>query len=688
MRKALFTFPIILYLLKFNLFAAIPVIYFSDITDGPVSGWEDSSTKGAAISIWGNNFGTTRNSSYVTVSGINLQNDSDYAEWAATSNPITARGMQRITFWLNSSMNVGSTVITVTTSEGTSNTIPFYCRDLGSNRIVFISRDGSDSNNGLFSTDQGAQNGPWFSANTVRGLQPGDICYFRSGIWDEIDNWECVIDFWSNNHNNGTENNSISIASYPTELAQLGSSSTPYVIRHHGSQGDILNYWTFSKFRMRSSGNTTNWSNADQPGSSTNNRFIANDVSTTAGGRTALVFAGQGNGSNNLRVYGNYVCDCGVDNRGETAAARGYGIYINGYGTLNNVFIGWNEFAYNSNGRGMQIYGHEVGDKVDTIYVHDNYIHHNGLTGAVLGGGDPTEDYSFLNVCYFYNNLVFLNGYGGEYDYPAILMGGENGGGNDGEWYIYNNTLYNNCAGEVHVSGGSSPVSIVMKNNIIVSDDGQSYYTGLTGSFFSGSNNCYFNSGSGPSWDSDRLDDENPDFIVSEPSSLLEFQIQENSSCKDRGTITVNDIVKKDIVATYRPQGTAFDIGAFEYYEGFQPLDITEPDAIVDLNVIIESDKTVTISFTASGDDGNTGNASYYDIRYNTVEITNANWNNSIAVTGEPTPQSPGTLQSFSFSGLTPGRVYYFAMKVMDEVSNQSNLSNNSTVYFSGLKIE
>ncbi|KKQ21706.1 MAG: hypothetical protein US37_C0009G0001, partial [Candidatus Moranbacteria bacterium GW2011_GWF2_37_11] len=83
--------------------ASFPVLLFSDLTDAPVSGWEGSPTKGAAISIWGRNLGTERGSSYVTIGGVNLTNDSDYAEWGATTNPTTASGQQRITFWLNSS---------------------------------------------------------------------------------------------------------------------------------------------------------------------------------------------------------------------------------------------------------------------------------------------------------------------------------------------------------------------------------------------------------------------------------------------------------------------------------------------------------------------------------------------------------------------------------------------------------
>lgn len=120
-----------------------PVLFFSDLTDGPTSGWEGSATKGAAVSIWGNNFGTTRGTSYITVCGQQLTSASDYAEWAVvnTLSPgqdpnddlayQSARGLERITFWLNSNMQTGPGTITVTTADGASQSIPFYCRNTG-----------------------------------------------------------------------------------------------------------------------------------------------------------------------------------------------------------------------------------------------------------------------------------------------------------------------------------------------------------------------------------------------------------------------------------------------------------------------------------------------------------------------------------------------------------------------------
>ena len=94
---------------------------------------------------------------------------------------------------------------------------------------------------------------------------------------------------------------------------------------------------------------------------------------------------------------------------------------------------------------------------------------------------------------------------------------------------------------------------------------------------------------------------------------------------------------------------------------------------------LITSDSTsnsITIHWTAPGDDSTSGTASQYDIRYSTSNITNANWNSATQVAGEPTPHVAGTAESMVITGLLPSTVYYFAIKAADEVPNWSALSN------------
>ncbi|MEA2029987.1 MAG: hypothetical protein U9N55_00090, partial [candidate division Zixibacteria bacterium] len=75
-------------------------------------------------------------------------------------------------------------------------------------------------------------------------------------------------------------------------------------------------------------------------------------------------------------------------------------------------------------------------------------------------------------------------------------------------------------------------------------------------------------------------------------------------------------------------------------------------------------------------DDGASGTAYQYDIRYSTSEINDDNWNSATQADGEPNPQTAGSNETFIVEGLNPGTTYYFAIKTADEVSNWSGLSN------------
>ncbi|MEW6070765.1 MAG: fibronectin type III domain-containing protein, partial [Candidatus Thermoplasmatota archaeon] len=110
-------------------------------------------------------------------------------------------------------------------------------------------------------------------------------------------------------------------------------------------------------------------------------------------------------------------------------------------------------------------------------------------------------------------------------------------------------------------------------------------------------------------------------------------------------------------------------------------IDSTAPGEVTDLIATNATKTSIELQWSAPGDDGTSGSASSYDIRYNTLEITEANWNSSIQCTGEPTPTVGGTLQKFTVGELTPGTKYYFALKSKDNVGWESNISNIATAH-------
>lgn len=86
---------------------------------------------------------------------------------------------------------------------------------------------------------------------------------------------------------------------------------------------------------------------------------------------------------------------------------------------------------------------------------------------------------------------------------------------------------------------------------------------------------------------------------------------------------------------------------------------------------------SVTLGWTATGDDSLTGVAHHYELRWSASPITAANFSAATLVaTGVPAPAAPGTAQGCTVNGLNRSIDLYFAMRVHDEAGNASALSN------------
>ncbi|MFA6272379.1 MAG: fibronectin type III domain-containing protein [Patescibacteria group bacterium] len=91
------------------------------------------------------------------------------------------------------------------------------------------------------------------------------------------------------------------------------------------------------------------------------------------------------------------------------------------------------------------------------------------------------------------------------------------------------------------------------------------------------------------------------------------------------------------------------------------------------------SANSINLEWTAPGDDGFTGTAVEYDIRYSTQAINSSNWDSATQVIDPPAPSSAGTEESFIVMGLAPNTTYYFAIKTADNEGQWSALSNITT---------
>jgi len=87
----------------------------------------------------------------------------------------------------------------------------------------------------------------------------------------------------------------------------------------------------------------------------------------------------------------------------------------------------------------------------------------------------------------------------------------------------------------------------------------------------------------------------------------------------------------------------------------------------------------VELRWTAPGDNGSSGTAAGYDLRFRSIPPgadTLSWWNAASEVQGEPAPGPAGTAQSVVVGGLTPGASLTFLLRTFDEVQNLSPFSN------------
>lgn len=87
---------------------------------------------------------------------------------------------------------------------------------------------------------------------------------------------------------------------------------------------------------------------------------------------------------------------------------------------------------------------------------------------------------------------------------------------------------------------------------------------------------------------------------------------------------------------------------------------------------------TVTLLWTAPGDDATTGLVAGYDVRWSTAPITDQNFHLASRMARPPAPRVAGSGQVAVITGLAEGRSYYFAVKSYDEAGNVSAISNVS----------
>lgn len=557
-----------------------PRIFYTDLVSGPTAGGQNNN--GAFITLYGERFGPSPAGASVIVGGGVV---AAYPVWTDT----------KVTVQLGPSALTGAIVLT--NAAGASNGTPFT---VAAGNIYFVSPGGSDTAGGSFST-------PWQTLTHARDtLAPGDIVYAMDGVAQATDDGQGWSSCLTLGANAGAPGALKAMVVYPGASATIGNvnptsaGGCDTAIRGKG-QGE--SYWAFAGFTIRGGGITLN------PVSETGWRIVGNDLSCPNGNGQAgcLDLAYE----TSLAVYGNNIHHVGTNLNPATVTALYHGVYISEFN--HGVDFGWNTIAYVQGCRGLQQNVNQGSSSYD-LHIHDNIIHDTQCDGIVMTTIDPSQ-----GTVELYNNIIYNTGTGpanaeNTGAWNCLLIEGYDPSGygpGSGTVEVYNNTLYN-CGTWANppygqsegmllwANEGNPKKSMRIRNNIIYASTVSPYCDDSVCSGLTGSNNIFYGNGPPPA-NGNITGSLNVDPKLTNLSPATpDFHLQPGSPAIDAG-VTISGLAT-DFDGILRPQGSAFDIGAYEYISHSPALLLAvSPPVLAYGSVAVDQPATLTATVTNTG---------------------------------------------------------------------------------------
>jgi hypothetical protein len=508
-------------------------VFFTDLTSGPNTGGQNG--KGAFVTVWGNGFGASRSGGSVTIGGGAADN---YPIWTNT----------KITLQLGAAAKTGDIVVHVG-SKGDSNALPFTVR---AGNVFFVSSTGSDSNDGSYAH-------PWATIPQAKNkVQAGDVAYIGTSAGDSVSQttqdasspYGCALGMSVNDGtNSGTMAAPKALVVYPGATATVGvESNLERGILTPGITGSF-DYWVIAGFTLRGTQEALELENAP-----TGWRVVGNDISCPNGSGLTGCVTGM---PTDLKFFGNVVHDAAAN---VTTISKYYhGVY---WGS-SHIEMGWNVVRDGKTCRAIQF--HDTGGPNEfDLSVHDNVIHGTVCDGINFATVDPSQ-----GKVEAFNNVVWDVGHGPDpveasSDYACVYVSGETdtGPAGGGAVEVYNNTLYDcgswtkdSSASAFNNGGGNPSLTMHLVNNLVLAKTGERYLA--TTSLIAGNNDLWFGAGAAPSGFAASVA---ADPMLVSPSTF-DFHLTASSPAVDKGVPTG---AATDIDGNPRPQGNAFDIGAYE----------------------------------------------------------------------------------------------------------------------------
>jgi hypothetical protein len=530
-----------------------PRIFFSDLESGPNIGGQKN--HGVWVTIWGKGFGATRDSSTVTIGG---RPAAEYPIWTDT----------KITFQLGPAAKSGPMVVNLKgkSGSGASNGLPFTVR---AGKIYFVAANGSDWRNGSFQS-------PWKTITYAKDrMSAGDVSYIKDGVAQTSeDHFTAYLSMDRNGgSNSGKAGAPKALVAYPGARVTIGKAhGLDYGIRtpNIASRAD---YWVISQLHIIGGKQAidvggTGW------------KIVGNDIECPGGdGQVGCVEASQASG---IKFYGNEVHNAGA---GPVASKFYHAVYFST--DSNHIDMGWNHIHDNFTCRAVQFHSSplcrpncgardQTGHNQFDLHVHDNLIHGDSCNGINFATVDPSK-----GAVEAYNNVIYHVGVADPKDgggaFSCIYVAGITNTGpvGTGTVEVFNNTLYDCAANRSRNSDGSrgafsavggAGLTMRLRNNIVYQLPGEVYIDGNKAQI-SGDKNLWFGAGNGPGQTTGNLNAD-PQFIDLGKS---DFHLRGASPAHDAGTTVLPNnpfVVSKggaaDKDGVSRPQGKAFDLGAYE----------------------------------------------------------------------------------------------------------------------------
>ncbi|HLK35827.1 MAG TPA: choice-of-anchor Q domain-containing protein [Polyangiaceae bacterium] len=511
-----------------------PRLFFSDLESGPKSGGQGG--MGAFVTVWGNGFGATQGASTITVGGGAV---AGYPVWTATT----------ITFQLGSGAATGNIVVHVP-GKADSNGLPFTVR---AGNLYFVTSAGNDASAGGFAS-------PWKTiAHAKDSLAAGDVAYLGTSAGDMLSqtgnanyNASLSVDL-NDGTNEGTAAMPKALVAYPGARVTIGDVSNVERGLLVPAITGTFDYWVIAGLNLRGAVEAL-----DFEGTANGWRVVGNDISCPNGtGKSGCVVGGDGTTPSGLKFYGNVVHDAAAN---VTSVTKYYhGVYL----AADDLDLGWNVVRDGKTCRAIQFHD-STGPNLFGLHVHDNLIFGTVCDGINFATVDPSQ-----GTVEAYNNVIYQVGRGpdpadGSSDYAGIYVANITNAGSPGSGnvHLYNNTLYDcgsrgtSAAGAIARAAG--PVGIQADDNLVLAVSGESFFSG-DGSAVTGKSNLFFGS-------SDALPAALTGTIPISPMlvspATFDFHLQPGSPAIDHGIATP---AATDYDGTPRPQGAAFDVGAYEW---------------------------------------------------------------------------------------------------------------------------